>query len=120
MKTKRTLILALTLCFLLGAGCLVWRRTLSGDSSVSGLCAVVEVRGQPYATLPLSEDQELTVNDTLGGYNLIRVEDGCVFVEDANCGDLTCVRTGKMGREGDLIACLPHGVIIYIVNLEDS
>ena len=35
-------------------------------------------------------------------------------VAEANCGDHTCVRTGKISREGEVIVCLPHRLTVEI------
>jgi len=36
------------------------------------------------------------------------------MVAQADCPDKICVHTGPISQEGEVIACLPHGVIIYI------
>lgn len=109
-QQRNTLILALALGLLLGGGLLVQRLFFSH----SGPVALVRRGGEVLARLELSKDTELLVGDREGDYNLIQVQDGKVRVAEANCGDLTCVYTGWAQREGDVIACLPHGVIIYI------
>lgn len=111
---KNTLLLLAGLLLVLGIGYVVQRQLTADDDTASELYAEIEVNGEPYASLPLSEDQEMMINDAAGNFNLVKVEDGAVFVEDANCGDLTCVHMGKMQYEGNIIACLPHGMIIYI------
>ena len=35
-------------------------------------------------------------------------------VAEANCGDHTCVRTGAVSREGEVIVCLPHRLTVEI------
>lgn len=53
-------------------------------------------------------------------YNIVEVKDGYVSVTEADCADLICVRTGKIQNQGDVIACLPHKLIIYIRSEEES
>ena len=89
---------------------MVWQR-LSGREGVK---AVVQVGGQGKQELDLSQDQEFWVGDPEIGRNLIRVEDGTIMVAQADCPDKICVHTGPISQEGEVIACLPHGVIIYI------
>jgi hypothetical protein len=48
--------------------------------------------------------------------NIIRVEDGSVFVRESNCQNQICVNTGKLSADNyDFpIACLPHDLVITI------
>lgn len=108
-QRRNTLILALALLAVLGAAFLL-QRLLQG----SGATALVKVDGQVVHTLPLSKDQELWVGDEAAGRNLVRVKDGAVRVVEADCPDKVCVHTGAISQEGEVIACLPHGLIIYI------
>ena len=46
--------------------------------------------------------------------NTIRIEGGTVAVIDADCPDHICVRTGAASKKGDVIACLPHKLLIEV------
>lgn len=48
------------------------------------------------------------------GANTIRIEDESIAVVDADCPDLVCVKTGKASKKGDVIACLPHKLLIEV------
>lgn len=99
---------------LLAAG-LLWLFTRPGGQ---GAWAVVTVGGEEVARYPLSED----VTVTLGGedYNVLQIEDGAAAVIEANCGDHTCVRTGKVSRRGETVVCLPHELVVEIVGGGDA
>ena len=90
------------------------RRLLEELLGHAGGKAVVQVGGQGKQELNLSKDQEFWVGDPEIGRNLVREEDGTVMVAQADCPDKICVHTGPISQEGEVIACLPHGVIIYI------
>lgn len=109
-QQRNTLILALVLLAALGAAFLVQRLWFSGG----GVKAVVRMDGQEDRELDLSENQEFWVGDEKTGRNLIQVKDGAVMVAQADCPDKICVRTGPIRQEGEVIACLPHGLIVYI------
>lgn len=109
-EQRNTLILILVLLTVLGAGFLVQRLALKGN----GAKAVVQIGGWEAQELDLSKDTEFWVGDDEIGRNLIRVENGSVRVAEADCPDKICVETGPIREEGEVIACLPHGVIIYI------
>ncbi len=109
---RNSLTLAAALLALLLLGLLVQRLLLKKP----GLRAVVEVNGERVAVLPLSEDREITLNET--GFNRVRVSDGAVSMEEADCPDQVCVKTGRVDQLGGVIACLPHRLIVYVENGE--
>lgn len=82
-----------------------------------GANVIIEQHGQVIAELKLSENTVYEVEDPNGGRNTITIEDGSVFVSDANCPDRICVQTGKISTTGIPIACLPHGLIITIQDM---
>jgi len=58
-------------------------------------------------------DQVLEVAGPLGN-NRIVVRDGSVFVESAPCANQICVKTGRVSRPGQWIACLPNRVFVAV------
>ena len=58
-------------------------------------------------------DQVLEVAGPLG-HNRIVVRDGSVFVESAPCANQICVKTGRVSRPGQWIACLPNRVFVAV------
>ena len=46
--------------------------------------------------------------------NTIRIEGETIAVIHADCPDLVCVHTGKASKKGDVIACLPHRLLIEV------
>lgn len=69
--------------------------------------------------LPLSEDSETTVA-TSKGKNAVVVEDGMVYVREADCDNQDCVRQGRISAPGQQIICLPHQLWIEVVADGDS
>lgn len=68
-------------------------------------------------TIDLSEVQEpyeFIVQDTSGGSNTIRVENGRIAVIDADCPDKVCVKQGFISDGTLPIVCLPHKLTISI------
>lgn len=113
-QRRNTLILALVLLAVLAAA-FGLQQTFFRHR---GAKAIVQVAGREDLALELSEDRELWVGDEETGHNLVRVKDGAVMVAEADCPDKVCVRTGPIRQEGQVIACLPHKVIIYIPHKE--
>ena len=80
----------------------------------SGGFVVVTVDGALSGRYPLSEETSLQIEGADGGYNNLVIRDGQAFLEDADCPDLSCVKTGKISKEGQSIICLPHRVIVTV------
>lgn len=82
----------------------------------AGAYAVVSIRGAETARYPLAEDLTVTLGDE--AYNILTISGGEAFISDANCGDHTCIHTGRISLEGEQIICLPHELVIEIVGGE--
>ena len=63
----------------------------------------------------LSDDER---NPAMHEVNFIEVKDGKVLCTESNCNNQICVHTPAISKENaDLpIVCLPHGLILQIVN----
>lgn len=71
--------------------------------------------------------QEFSLDDTIqykiegtGGTNTLCIEDGSVWLSEADCPDQICVQTGKIRYAGQSIICLPHKVVVEIKEAEDA
>ncbi|MDO4343865.1 MAG: NusG domain II-containing protein [Eubacteriales bacterium] len=85
-----------------------------------GNYAVVQSCGEVIARLDLTENTVLTVGGETSGRNRIEVAEGTVCVTEADCPDQICVHQGRISRRGEVIACLPHELIITIDTDDDS
>lgn len=84
-------------------------RLLSAD----GEYAVITVDGKEYASKPLNEYAVIDISDG-SGYNRIVISDGSAYMEEADCPDRICVKTGRIRKNGETIVCLPHRVVVEI------
>jgi thiamine biosynthesis lipoprotein len=85
----------------------------TGDDSAGELTAKIYADGELLYSLPLDIDAEKRI-ETPSGYNVITVQDGAVRVSSADCSGKQCVHTGAKKHSGDVIACLPHKVLIEV------
>jgi len=106
MKKRNDLLL---IAGLLLAAALVWVLVRPGGA---GGWAVVTEDGVETARYPLDVDRTVTIGSE--AYNILRIAGGKASITEANCGDLTCVRTGAVFREGEAIVCLPHRLTVRI------
>lgn len=74
----------------------------------------VRVAGKIVGTYQLSEDQTITI-EGVGGSNLLVIENGAAAITEADCPDALCVNMGKISRAGQSIVCLPHQVVVEVV-----
>lgn len=111
MKKKRVLADILLVAGVLAAALIVFLLIPRGGGST----VVVTVDGEEYASLPLGEDAELLI-ESGGGTNLLIISGGKASVVEADCPNQVCVETGAISSEGQLIVCLPHKVVIEIVD----
>lgn len=107
-KYKNDVLLVLALLVLAGGCWLVLRLVRQ-----TGARAVVTIDGETAAVLPLREDT-VRVFSREGAENTVTVADGFVYVSEANCPNHDCIRQGKISRDGEMIVCLPHGLIVTV------
>lgn len=102
-------LLAILVVILLAGG-LLWAFFALGRGNE----AQIVVENETVATLPLSKDATYPIESN--GYNLtVHVEDGEVFVTDANCPDKVCESTGRISAKGASIVCAAARVSVRIV-----
>ena len=94
------LLLLALVCYLLFAG---------GKSD--GNVAVVCVNGAETGRYPLVQNGRYELN---GGSNILVIENGVAWLEDADCPDKLCVRQGKVHLDGQVITCLPNKLTVTI------
>ena len=87
-----------------------------GGAMVRPRVAVVTVDGVVWGTFPLPAEgvREVFTVETPQGWNRIVLHDGTVAVEDANCPNHLCQRQGSISQPGEVIACLPHRLLIEV------
>lgn len=93
------LVLALVLWLFLAAG------------KDQGSRLVVRVDGEEQAVYPLDKDGRYELN---GGSNILIVQGGEAWLEDAVCPDKLCVRQGKIRLTGQVITCLPNKLTVTV------
>ncbi len=79
----------------------------------SGAMVTVTVGGKTYGTYSLNIPQIIEVEDDMG-YNRIVIEDGYVYMEEADCPDQYCVKHAKIHYSHETIICLPHELVVEI------
>lgn len=87
-------------------------------SAVDARTAVIQDADGNTFTMPLSQDDVLTVASS-AGTNVIEVQAGKVRVSEADCPNQDCVEQGWISKAGQQIVCLPHKLVVNIAD-EDA
>ncbi|MDE5605337.1 MAG: NusG domain II-containing protein [Eubacterium sp.] len=81
-----------------------------------GAYVQIEIDGNITETLSLNEDAIREIATENGGKNVLVIKDGEAEMREANCPDGICTHHRKIHRNGDSIICLPHKVVVSVVN----
>ncbi len=73
--------------------------------------------GRVLYTIDLSREPDRTIIvEYEDRKNVIVIEDGDIYMKEADCPDHTCIKTGRLSRSGVPIVCLPNHLIIRYAN----
>lgn len=110
MKHKKDIIIiALAL---LAALALYLVANLTANDAVTTVVATVDGREVLRRPLVMNSDYEIPGKE--GARNVIRVENGQVYMLEANCRDGLCIQQGRMKNTAKRIVCLPNGVVVSL------
>ena len=77
--------------------------------------AVLKVDGVIVRELDLTTEKTFAVKSG-GGKNIVEIKNGAIRVIEADCPDKICVRRGAIKNPGEIIACVPHKVLIEVLS----
>lgn len=112
--TKADFMLAIAL-LMAGALCFV---AIIYFNSIPGGQVEVKVGGKVTGTYSLNKDREILIEEL--GRNILRIEDGIVFMVEADCPDQYCVKHRPISRNGESIICLPNQVVATVRGGDES
>lgn len=108
-KRKRLRMDILLIALLLAATAVLY--LAFGRAKETGQYAVVRVEGSVVARYSLDEDGVYTLN---GGTNILAIQDGSAWMQEANCPDHICMLLGKINKTGQIITCLPNLLTVTV------
>lgn len=74
----------------------------------------ISVDGKEYGIYHLNENRVISI-ETEDGMNMVKIQDGTVYMAEASCPDQICVNTYPLSaKEPGSIVCLPHKLIVEI------
>ena len=84
-----------------------------------GQRVVIEQDGKTVFTGNLRENHKVAIPGPLGD-TIVQVVEGGVRVLSSPCPAKICIRTGKIHRPGELLACVPNHLIVRVEGDEEK
>ena len=84
-----------------------------------GGTVTVTVAGKKIFQYPLDKDFETEIV-TENGKNTLVIKDGFADVTSADCHGNDCVHQKRISKNGEIIVCLPHQLVIEITSFEEG
>ena len=83
--------------------------------------AYIQSNNELVSEYVLTEDvkDEVTI-ETETGYNVMHIENGQIWIQEASCPDKICILQGKISKNGEAILCIPNRLFIKIVDNNDE
>ena len=106
LKKGDMIIIAVILC-IAGVTALLIMNQKQGNQ-------VIIISGDSKEIYSLDKNRSIKVNYKDGGYNVIIIEDGRVWVEEADCKNQVCVNHKPVYKDHESIICIPHKLSIQI------
>ena len=80
----------------------------------------VTVDGELYGIYDLDKKETIVIENEEGFKNIVEIENGYVYMKEADCRDLICVNQGSISKKSETIVCLPHKVVVEVISGEES
>lgn len=93
-------------------GLVFWTGHSDKPENAGGILEIT-IDGELYGKFPLDEEQEIVVTSDYGS-NTVIIDQGRAYVEEADCPDKICVGMKEIGRNGEMICCLPHRLFLTV------
>ena len=82
-----------------------------GKTDETGTWAVVRVDGREVARYAMNKDGIYPLN---GGTNVLAIDNGEAWMQEADCPDHVCMLMGKISKTGQVITCLPNLLTVTV------
>lgn len=85
----------------------------------SGSSVEITIDGEVYQTLSLSKNTTIEIPSG-NGSNILTIRNGIADMTEADCPDQLCVKQKAISHTGETLVCLPHKVVVKIINRNDE
>ena len=110
-KIRNDIILVAVILLTAAAGLLAVNFTKQEGSTV-----LVKIDGEVTKSYSINENRtvDIVTGDNNEFLNTLVIEDGKVYMSDADCPDKICKEHRPISYSGETIVCLPHRIVIEI------
>lgn len=113
IKILKKLDLFIIICLFLISFTPLFFMNASANTQIESKFLNIKVSGEVLETLPLSTNKTFDI-ETSHGINTLKIENGKVFMIDADCRDKICINAKSISNVYESIICLPNEIIIEI------
>lgn len=79
-------------------------------------CATVQIDGVTVRQIALPAEETVSFDNGV----TVRVSGYTAWVEESDCPDKTCVRTGVLSRAGERAVCLPNRTVLSLSGADEA
>ena len=92
---------------------------ITPSTNYSQKYVLITINNEEYMriNLPVEGRKEIVIENKYGK-NVVLIENDTVEMYDSDCFDKICVLEGKKSKVGDIIACLPHRLLVEIKGIK--
>ncbi len=117
-RADRILIFLMLVCSIAALVTIFWMRSTASSAAVD---VSIQVDGKEVDHYSLASMEGKTIPyETEFGKNLVRIEQGEVFIIEADCPDKLCIQEGKISKPGQVLICLPNRFMVELMSADDS
>jgi hypothetical protein len=91
---------------------------LGGTDNRAGRQVIITSLQSEDLVVDLSRARTIEVKGPLGTTRIV-VEEGGARITESPCPHKLCIKRGRVSRVGDLVACLPNGVVMTVTGESD-
>lgn len=84
-----------------------------------GRQVIVEQQGQTVFAAPLDTDRRVSLPGPRGD-TVVAIRNGHAAIVEASCPDKVCMGMGEVSHQGEVVACVPNGLLLHIEGAPDD
>lgn len=111
-KIRNDIILIIILCITTGVACFF---LYFKNDDIKNMQLQILVDGKLIEEYSYSADEGFDKEIVLDIGNTVVIENGQVYMKEADCPDGLCISQGKISKAGQSIICLPHKLVVRLV-----
>lgn len=84
------------------------------SSGKENLVAEIQINGEHYKTVDLTEEKQLIDIESKYGHNIVQISNNGVEMIESDCPNHVCEETGFIHKPNQMIVCLPNRLSVEI------